>query len=304
MRTLLRILALIAVLLHARASAAQTPDPKRAAELKAQADAAMDAHHYDDAIAGYTRAYETDPNPAFLYNRGKAHEARGEYPQAVEDLETFRDKASPELRAKVPLLQQLIGELEMKVAKVELTCRVDGARVVVGGRVMGVTPLQPFRVNAGKTTVEVLAEGQLPYKRDIELKGGATTAIDIPLMPRTTEGQLAVRTTPTGATILVDERPFGTSPTEGIVQSGNHKVLAHLAGLDDVTTQAVVEPGGRREVELVLRKQSKSMFASPWFWTIAGVIVAGAVVGITLPLVLERGPDNGMGFSPGRVSGP
>lgn len=72
-----------------------------------------------------------------------------------------------------------------------------------------------------------------------------------------------------------------------------------------MTSQAVVEPGGRRDLELALSKtKPRSIFASPWFWTAVGVIVAGAVVAITLPLVLERGPDNGVGFSPGRVSGP
>lgn len=97
--TLFRWSWIFAVLFVASTVFAQS-DPKKAAELKAQADAAMDAHHYDDAIAGYSAAYAADPNPAFLYNRGKAHEARGEYPEAVADLETFRDKASPDLRAR------------------------------------------------------------------------------------------------------------------------------------------------------------------------------------------------------------
>lgn len=116
------------------------------------------------------------------------------------------------------------------MATVDLTCSLKGARVVIGGRVVGTTPITGLRLNAGKTTIEVLAEGQLPYKREIDLKGGTTTAVDVPLVPRTSEGQLAVKTAPPGATILVDEKTFGTSPTEGIVTAGNHKVLATSPG--------------------------------------------------------------------------
>lgn len=254
-------LLLVALMLTAASAAWAAPkDDPRVTALKAQADAAMDAHHYDDAIAAYTQAYEIAADPALLYNRGRAHEARGEYPQALDDVEKFAEQAPPALRARVPALGELLAELRGRVATLELRCNVSGARVLVGGKEVGTTPLASVRLAAGKTVLEIVAPDQLPYKRDVELKGGATLAVDAVLSARP-RGVVAPPVSP-----FVEVKPLAPPPVEG---------------------------------------RSRSVFASPWFWTIAGVLVAGgAAVALGVAAGSERGADNGTGFVPGRVSGP
>lgn len=279
--------------------------PKEAAQLKERADAAMDAHHYDEAVDLYTQAYAADANPAFLYNRGRAHEARSEYADALDDMEKFGQLASPDLRARVPKLAELVADLRARIAVLEIACNVDGARVIVGGKLIGTTPLPKTRLNAGTTILEVIGVDQIPYQKEIKLEGGVTMHLDVQLQSsKASIGTLIVKTVPTGATILVDDKPFGSSPTEGVLPAGNHRVLARMQEYEDAVSQAVVEAEHRKEIELSLKHHSSSIFASPVFWTIVGVVVAGGVIAVTAALVSERSADSGMGFMPDRVRGP
>ena len=287
-----------------KSTSSDTPTPEaQAAQIKAQADAASDARHYDEAIDGYTRAYAIFPDPALLYNRSRAHEARGEYPEAYSDLDAFSNSASPELRKKIPHLTELLVQLGLKTASLELSCNISGARVLFAGREIGTTPLAPTRVNAGTGILEIVAEGEFPYKREITLKGGGPTQVDVTLSAKSSFGFLAVRTTPVGGVITVDGKPFGSSPTEGLLPAGTHSVLAHVDGDEDVSTRVVVEAGARREISLTLHSK-KTILSSPYFWGAVGVVVVATVVIVTYAAVTEKSAGSGDGFAPGQVAGP
>ncbi len=297
---------LFAFVLFAFAVSARAADPAleaKAAAIKARADAAMDARHYDEAIAGYTEAYETFPDPALLYNRSRAHEARGEYPDAYADLDKFGTTASPELRARVPRLNELLTELKGKIATFQLTCNVPGARVLLGGRELGTTPLAPIKVNAGKAKLEILAEGQFPWTKDVELLGGGNVSIEAVLKPKASNGVLAIKSSPSAILVQVDGQPFGRTPTEGVLGAGTHQVAASADGYLDFTSQVVIAPGATKDLSIDLSRK-KTILTSPIFWTIVGVVVVGAAVGITLALVLERPADQGEGFEPNQVGAP
>ena len=163
------------------ATGARADDPT-AADLKKKGDDAMDALRYDEALAAYTQAYELGHDPAILYNRGRLHQARGEMPAAVDDLERFEREASPDLRAKVPKLSELLAEVRAKVSTLGIHCNVDGARVMVRGVVVGTTPLENVRLNSGAATLEVLAPGYTAYRRDLALAGGGSNVVDVVLV--------------------------------------------------------------------------------------------------------------------------
>lgn len=283
------------------APAEPTPEAK-AAELKARADEAMDQHHYDEAIAIYTEAFATFPDARLLYNRSRAHEARGEYPEAYDDLAKFADTAQPDVRAKVPRLTDLLIDLKGKVATLELNCAFAGARVLLNGKQIGSTPLPQTRVNAGHATLEILGDGQFPYKREFDLKGGGTNTVDAVLQPKANNALLSIKSVPVSALVTVDGKPFGRTPTEGIVSAGTHALVASAEGYSDAPTQAVVTAGASKEVSIELHK--KTILKSPWFWTGVGVVVVGAVVGVVAALLIERPADPGSGFTPGQVAGP
>jgi hypothetical protein len=194
-------------------------------------------------------------------------------------------------------------QLGLKTATLELSCNVSGARALFAGREIGTTPLAPTRVNAGTATLEIVAEGEFPYKREITLKGGGPTQVDVTLNAKSSFGFLAVRSTPVGAIVTVDGKPFGSAPTEGLLSAGTHSVLAHIDGDEDVSTNVVVEAGARREVGLTLHSK-KTILSSPYFWGAVGVVVVATVVIVTYAAVTEKSADSGSGFAPGQVAGP
>src|SRR6185295_7621747 len=68
---------------------APAADQARASELKQRGDVAMDALRYGEAVDAYVQAYAISKDPALLYNRGRALQALGDFPGALEALESF-----------------------------------------------------------------------------------------------------------------------------------------------------------------------------------------------------------------------
>src|ERR1700744_1837918 len=96
-------------------------DKTQAGKLKKEADALMGQDRYADALSLYQKAYDITADPALLYNEGRAYEAMGEYPDAVDKLEKFDHDASPALHAKVPALQELINGIKSRIAVLVVT---------------------------------------------------------------------------------------------------------------------------------------------------------------------------------------
>jgi hypothetical protein len=300
MRLGLAVFALIT--LAARASAAEGPDAASAAELKQRGVAAMDALRYDEAIDDFTRAYALSHDPALLYNRGRARQARGEFPDALSDIEQFAREASAELRSRVPKLDELLAELRSHVARLAVTVNVAGARVVVRGKEVGTSPLQaPLSLPAGPARVEVRAEGYFDWYRELTVAAGVPTTLDVVLSPRSTSGVLRVQATAPGTRIFVDEQPLGTSPAEATVPAGTHRLLAHAEGYEDRSTSVVIAAGETKDVALEPHPRP-SIFTRWWFWTGVGVAVTAGVV-TTYALVTEKSAGHG-DFQPGQVSAP
>jgi hypothetical protein len=286
----------------ARGTSRRAPEDPAAA-LKRQGDEAMDALRYDDAIAAYTKAYELSGMPAAVYNRGRVHQARGEYVLAMDDLERFAREATPELRARVPELDALRSELAAKIAVVTIVSNVQNARVIVRGVEVGTTPLNgALRLDGGRARIEVTAAGQQPYTQEVELPGGKESTITATLQPISDRGILVVRASTATGVVKVDGRTVGDAPVEVEVPAGTHMLTMHRDGYEDASTSAVIGVGERKEVSLRL-ESSPTIFQRWWFWTGVGVVVAGGAA-LTAALLVEKKADSGDGFEPQQVRGP
>ena len=298
---------LASTLAPARAFAAdpqlvESSSEERASELKRQGDAHVAALRYTDAIAAYDASYAIVPNPAVLFNKGRALMALGMYPEALDAFERFGQGASAELRAKVPGLEGIVTELRAKVVALTVQSNARGARIVLRGREIGVTPLdKPVRVAAGHATIELTADGYFPSRREVDLPGGGAAVVDVALTAKATHGVLTVKSNVAGSAIFVDGAAVGTPPAEAPLEAGSHAVRVHHDGYDDAQTSIVLGAGERKEV--TLDPASLPGIASKWwFWTGLGVIVAGGIA-ITAALLTEKPAGSG-DYSPGRVSGP
>lgn len=151
----------------------------RAAELKKKGDELVHASQFREALEAYDASYAIVQDPAILYNRGRALQNLGEFVQALEALETFMQSAPPELKAKVPNLPSTMEDIAHHIATLEIQCSVEGATVTINGKTVGTTPLSsPVKVNAGDVSVEVKADGYLPFQVDRDVPGGETTTIE------------------------------------------------------------------------------------------------------------------------------
>ncbi|MEZ4220130.1 MAG: PEGA domain-containing protein [Polyangiaceae bacterium] len=275
--------------------------PSEAEALKARGDAAMSKLSYERALSYYEQAYTLAPTPALNYNRGRALQALARYPEALEQFETFKKLAPPELRARVPKLDELIEEVRSRVSTVKLTCNVAGARVVVAGRVLGTTPLGDLRVNAGRAQLEVSRDGYLPFSKAVTLNGNQVHRVDVKLLAKHTSGVLEVSSPVAGAKVFVDGKPVGVAPAQVMVPVGEHEVVLRRDGYDEARTRAVVRAGETARLNVAL-DEPPGITSRWWFWTGVGVVVAGGAA-LTVALLTERSADEG-DIAPGQVSGP
>jgi hypothetical protein len=273
----------------------------RVAEIKKRGDAAMDSGRPADALAAYVEAYSLAKEPALLYNKGRALQALGEYPQALEELEAFDKTAPPELKARVPGLAKMIVELRARVTTVSIACDTMAARVRLRDRTVGTCPLPPtLVVLAGHATLEVTAEGYFPYVRELDLPPGGVSSLDVRLASRATSGILVVKSNVANTVVTIDGKGFGMVPVEASLKPGPHALELRRDGYRPASTQAILAAGETKQVDVPLEAEG-TIFGKWWFWTGVGVIVAGGVV-VALALTTEKSPEPGT-VPPGVVTG-
>jgi PEGA domain len=308
-RAILSSALLTACLLSARSGVvwAQVVEPSaadqaRAAELKQKGDAAIESMRYGEAVEAYATAYAITKDPVLLYNRGRALQALGDFPGALEALEGFATAASAELKARVPKLAELLAEVRVQVASLVLRCNVPGARVLLRDKVVGTTPLTgPLHFTAGAASLEVVAEGYFPYQKKLDLPGGGVLDLEVTLASKAKVSLLVLRAPVPGTVAIVDGKVVGNPPVEVVVGPGSHKILARADGYLDTETSAVLASGEHKQVDLLL-KEKPGITSRWWFWTGLAVAVAGGAV-ITSALLTERKPSQG-DLPPGTVSAP
>ncbi|CAN5775497.1 hypothetical protein BH09MYX1_BH09MYX1_39800 [soil metagenome] len=305
---LLVALALVSVTFPSRlAFADPSPaDKAKAEQLKVAADDQMDNLHYSDALRGYQDAYALNPDPKLLYNMGRAKAALGDYPGAVSDLEKFRSDASPDLRAKVPQLADIITEFRKHVTVLTITCNVNGARVLVNSKLVGTTPFSaPLTLNAGPADIEVGLDTYTTEKRKVTLPEGGALTVDFKLLTSDLSGVLLVRSTPNADASKIDDKAFGGTPLEVTLPPGQHRIKLFKDGYDDINMSTVLGRGERKELSVAFEK-SPSITSRPAFWAllITGIVlVAGGITAAVLALTIERSPDPGS-IPPGIIKGP
>jgi hypothetical protein len=295
--------ALLCAGVAARAEAApktnvSAEDAQRARALRQKGNTAIEALRYAEALA----AYAITGDPALLYNQARAHQGLGDFPTALELLERFDAEATPALKARVPGLAEVVQDLRAHVTSVTVLCNIAGAEVRLNDRVVGTTPMaRTIRVSSGKATVEVVAEGYSPTKREVVLPGGGALTVDVELLPKDLSGVLLVRSSVSGAHVLIDQKPVGQVPLELTVRSGPHSVRVERGGYEAWETSLVLRVGERRELSVPLVEEA-AITKRWWFWTGIAVVVAGGITTVVL-LTTERQADKGS-LNPGQIAAP
>lgn len=286
------------------AEAATPSREERARTLREQGNQAMLDMRYVDALSLYRESRPLDPRElGVIYSIARAHQLLGEFPEALANLEEFERRASPELKAKVGRLDQLLLDLRSRVSTLDLRCSQPGARVLIRDKVIGATPLSGVRLPAGAATMVVELDGFFPVKRHIVLPAGGSLQLEVTLAARSTSSLLLVSTQPAGAQVLVDGKHVGTSSprAELVLPAGPHRVSARREGFEEASAPVVLAPGATRDLTVPMER-SVPVTGRWWFWAGAALLVAGgAALGVAL--LTERPADHGS-LSPGQVRAP
>ena len=276
-------------------------EEQQAKAFKAEGDTAMESLRYADAYAAYHRAFALKPDPALVYNEGRALQGLGRFPEALDRILQFDRTAPSELKARVPALGALLNELRERVSTLIVSCNASGARVIVRDAVVGTTPLpQSVQLNAGRAVIEVSAEGYFPFRKELDLPGGGSLVVDAQLGSRATTGMLVVRTSVPGADVSVDGRALGIAPVEAVLAAGTHKISAAHTDWKTTETSVAIRVGERRDVTVDLKPEG--ILSKWWFWTGVGAVLVTGVF-VTAALLTEKEAGSG-DIPPGRVSGP
>ncbi|HKO48123.1 MAG TPA: PEGA domain-containing protein [Polyangiaceae bacterium] len=282
-------------------AAAEAHSKAEALTLKNQGDALFRQREFGSAISSYQQSYALFPDARVLFNQARALQALGRYSEALQFVQRFADVASPELKAEVPGLPELQADLRSRVGEVVIHVSQPDARVTFRNQPLSISAGTPLAVDAGEGLLRVTKEGFFPYERQISVRGGSSASFEVTLGSVEREAQVVVKSRVAGAAVSIDGKPLAQAPTEAFLLPGTHRIVAHREGYADASTQVILVPGQRRELELNPLEQHP-LLAQWWFWAGAAVVVAA---GVTTTILVTRSDEGTNGdFSPSIISGP
>lgn len=164
------------------------------------------------------------------------------------------DLAPPAPVRLAPELVSVSGSLDVKASP-------EGARVTVGGLPRGAAPVLVEDLPEGEVDVRVEADGHRPFVGRAAISPGKTFSLSAVLEPL--PASIRVVTVPAGATVYVDDRRIGTSPTTAQdLGAGPHRVRILRDGYDPVARTVQLALGELRTEEFRLAADTGSIRVS------------------------------------------
>jgi hypothetical protein len=309
---LLALLVLAAVL--AAPPARADADKARAAFLEGTELVAK--AQWGEALAAFERAREERRHPITTYNMAACERAMGRYTrarrlylEAIAESDAATESAQRLSPSLVGESRALVAEIERLLVRVTLSVEPAGSSLAVDGRpltdggggalVAGLgaagagapTPSGPFvvLVDPGRHVLLFARRGFRDVTVARTFEGGRPEALHLVLtaIPAT----LRVSASERDALVAVDGVDVGPAPVDVLRPAGAHRVVVRRDGFVPYDFQLQVGPGEETALRAELAKSKPSLFSRWWFWTAAGVVVAGAAA--TTYLLVRPGPTRG-----------
>lgn len=181
---------------------------------------------------------------------------------------------------KVEMSRQLAGCTDEVACLVEIAASL-GASLVVGGRLARIADGLTLTISmVNSRTAEPEAQATVTW-------GGETSAI-LEVAESMIEhmedpdavGSLTVLNAQLGSQVLIDNELRATMPTPEIggLTVGPHQVRVVLEGFEPFQEWVIIRPTKTTSVSVQLSEIAPPFYATWWFWTAAGVVVAGGTV--------------------------
>ncbi len=179
-------------------------------------------------------------------------------------------------------MQKLPGRISL------ISSPVAGATVSVDGRQVGVTPIRDLELRAGAHQIQITAVRYQPIELDLNVEGmGRSQEVDVTLQPDWAPVSFA--SSPSGASLWIDNEEVGTTPATMDLLSGEHAVELRLDEHDPFRSQLTVVAGEAMTLEPFVLKLSHGLLAINSEPVGASVTMDGQYFGVT-PLELTLTP--------------
>jgi len=125
---------------------------------------------------------------------------------------------------------------------------LTGARLIIDGQALGVTPVSNLEVKAGRRVVEVQAEHYQDIKTEVQIIGcPEEQAFEFALIPGWSD--VFISSVPEGATVSVDGKPAGNTPLKIELPEGNYRLQISAAGFKTWQTRLAVVPNQPQSIK-------------------------------------------------------
>ncbi len=181
-------LCLAALCVMPRAALAADPDQVEAEALIAKGIELREHGKDDDALALFKRALAKSPSPRARAQVAVAEQALGLWVAAEADLVLALSAVDDAWIAKNRgALEGALGTVRRRLGTLEVR-GTEGADVMLDGVHLGVLPATaPFRVEAGRRTLEIRKDGFHPTMRSLEIPAGGVARETVTLVAVTPE---------------------------------------------------------------------------------------------------------------------
>ncbi len=139
----------------------------------------LDAREAGDdvhALDLFQRAYAEEPAPRTAAQLGLCEQALGSWVEAQRHVREALATSDTWVRRNRSSLEHALTAIDEQVGTIEVLGGVDGASVRWGGQSLGALPMtEPASVVVGRATLEVTADGYVPYAIELTVRGGELT---------------------------------------------------------------------------------------------------------------------------------
>jgi len=283
-------------------ASAQPLTDSLALAFKEQGDRAIAENRFGDAEGAYSKGDRIQHHPSFDFNLARALQGLERYAEALDALERFDSEASPELRAQVPGLSDLLNQLKQNVGQLRIDSVEKVAKLTGNGRDLGqLRKGAVIRCNRGTFELRVEAEGHEPIAKRVVIEPGRTTTVHLDWVPIDSRAKLSIAATVAAANVSVDGKPLGQTPLDVKLTPGTHRLRLDHSDYQTLETDVVLSNRESRALNLEMSRHAP-IWSKWWFWTGAAVVVAGIVVtGIALSTTKSADPGD---IQPGIVAAP
>jgi formylglycine-generating enzyme required for sulfatase activity len=134
-------------------------------------------------------------------------------------------------------MEKLPGRLFLQAHQSDKpTISLNGARVIIDGQQVGITPLANLEVKAGLRAVEIQAENYQDLKTELQITGCAEEqSVNLALVPGWSD--VFISSIPQGAAVSIDGKTAGRTPLKIELPRGNYLLAVNAEGFKSWTTR-------------------------------------------------------------------